>query len=133
VKREFVFNATRMKGRRRILRNKPTKFEDLMWNELRDRKLGFKFKRQYSLGNYVADFFCREKKLAVEIEGEVHRRASVQKYDVYRIRYMGALGVRVVRIQNEEIIKNLDQVLKKIRINLTSNPSPDSGEGNGKG
>ncbi|MEK7154866.1 MAG: endonuclease domain-containing protein [Patescibacteria group bacterium] len=118
MKRQFVFNATRMKERRKDLRRRQTNSEELLWNELRAHKLGYKFKRQYSLGNYVADFFCREKKLAIEVEGEIHKRASVQKYDTYRMRYLEALGVRVIRIKNEEIIERLDWVLKKIRINL---------------
>lgn len=133
VKREFVFNATRMKERRKWLRKKPTEFEEMLWKELKNKRLGFKFKRQYSLGNFVVDFFCKEQKVAVELEGEIHQRKDVKKYDDYRFKYFQALGVKTVRVKNEQVTESLGEVLDTIRLNLTPSPSPDSGEGNGRG
>ncbi len=113
-----MFNATRMKGRRKELRKKPTEFEEILWSELRNKKLGYKFKRQYSLGNFVADFFCKEMKLAVELEGGIHEKSDVKKYDDFRFKYILALGVRVMRVKNEDVSRNLDEVIELIKKNL---------------
>lgn len=129
MKREFVFNATRMKERRRDLRTKQTESEELLWNQLRAHKLGYKIKRQYSLGNYVADFFCKEKKLAIEIDGGIHNKSDVKKYDEYRQQYLEALGVTIIRFTNEDISKNMQKVIQNIKLSLALFPSPESGEG----
>lgn len=71
--------------------------------------------------------------MAIELEGEIHKNKEVQKYDKYRMQYFEALGVKVIRIENEEITGNLEEVLNKIQIELKSIPSTESGEGNKRG
>src|SRR3989344_3409207 len=73
-----VFNARKMINRRRSLRNKQTENEKILWQELRTKKLGVKFKRQYSLGNYVVDFYCPSSKLAIELMGSVHNTTEAR-------------------------------------------------------
>lgn len=107
-----------MKERRKDLRRKQTGSEERLWSELRAHKLGYKFKRQYSLGNYVVDFFCKEKKLAIEVDGEIHQKSEVRKYDIYRQQYLEALGIKVIRFNNGEILKDVVKVVNNIKLNL---------------
>ncbi len=68
-----AYNRTEEKTKRRMLRRSMPRPEAILWARLRDRQLGGqKFRRQYSVGNFVIDFFCPELKLAVEIDGESH-------------------------------------------------------------
>jgi very-short-patch-repair endonuclease len=67
------FNKSKYKQTRKDLRNNPTKTEKLIWDLLKGKKLeGCKFIRQYGVGRYVIDFYCVKKKLAIELDGEVH-------------------------------------------------------------
>ena len=75
----FHINKPQTKERRQELRNKSTKAEKLIWNLVRNNRLGCKFCRQYSFDNYVVDFYCPKKKLAIEIDGGIHEKS--QKYD----------------------------------------------------
>jgi very-short-patch-repair endonuclease len=116
--RRQIFSAGRMLARRRDLRQKSTNAEEMLWTQLRRNGLGYKFKRQFSIENYVLDFYCPEFKLAVEVDGEVHnaRRA----YDEYRTRTLKAYGVVEIRFSNVEVIKNLGKVVGYIKGYLTS-------------
>ena len=70
--REFIYNSSNLKPRRRQLRNRATETEVLLWNKLRRRQLGFKFVRQYSVSGYVIDFYAPQIRLAIELDGEYH-------------------------------------------------------------
>ena len=109
-----VFNARKMINRRRSLRNKQTENEKILWQELRTKKLGVKFKRQYSLGNYVVDFYCPSSKLAIELMGSVHNTTEARIYDSGRIKYFESLGVETLVFWNNEVEKNLKGVIAKI-------------------
>ena len=128
-----VFNARRMLERRKSLRRKQTETERILWQELRHSKLGAKFKRQYSLGNYVADFYCPEAKLAIELMGSVHSLDRAWVYDAGRVRYLESLGVKTLVFWNGEVEKNLAGVLARISQYLSPTPSPVTGEGKGRG
>jgi very-short-patch-repair endonuclease len=109
---EAVFNAKRMTGRRKQLRKNQTSAENILWTHLRDRKLGIKFKRQYSLSNYVIDFYSPEKLLAIEIDGRIHYFKKV--YDDYREKYLQGFGIKILRFTNDQVINNLPDVLEII-------------------
>ena len=97
------------------LRQTSTKAEDVLWQHLRNKKLdGLKFRRQHPLDNFIADFYCNEKKLVIELDGSVHDEKEIQQYDKARTNDLKELGVLVIRFRNEEIIKNIDKVLEKI-------------------
>ena len=81
-----IFSANRMLYRRRDLRKKNTSAEEIFWNIVRRKNLGLKFKRQLSIDNYVVDFYCPDKKLAIELDGEIHK--TRKEYDEYRSRYL---------------------------------------------
>jgi very-short-patch-repair endonuclease len=103
--------------RRRELRQNQTPSEKKLWWYLRGQKLGAKFKRQHSIGGYILDFYCPEKKLIIELDGEVHNSEEAREYDTVRDKYFIELGYKVLRFKNEEVEdKNkIEGVLEKIQ------------------
>jgi very-short-patch-repair endonuclease len=95
--------------RARLLRRSLTPAELALWTRLRSRQLGgFKFVRQEPIARYYADFVCRERRLIVELDGGQH---ADNPEDRHRDRALCALGYRVMRIWNNDVIENLDGVL----------------------
>ena len=92
---------------------------------VRDRRLGgFKFRRQHSIGPYVADFYCESARLAVELDGSVHDDPSRSAYDSQRQRSMLDAGVRTVRFSNREVLDQPDVVAAAILAEASEGPSP---------
>ena len=90
-----------------------------MWNRLKaGQLLGKKFRRQHSVGFYILDFYCPEKKLAVELDGSAHDNPEAQSYDLKRDRFLSDFGIRVLRFQGKEILSNLNGVIEEIEKNL---------------
>lgn len=109
------YNKTESKVRRRQLRKDMTHCEKLMWIYLRNRNLsGQKFRRQYSVDSYIIDFYCPSLKLAIEIDGEIHEQEDQKTYDIARQRHIEGYGIKFLRIKNEEIINDMDTVMKNI-------------------
>ncbi|MGA2823564.1 MAG: endonuclease domain-containing protein [Bacteroidales bacterium] len=103
----------------RSLRHDMTKAEKVLWNELKNRKMcGLKFRRQYPIHYYIADFYCHEKRLIIEVDGGIHRDKSVREHDENRSAELEGLGIRVIRVTNEQILKSLDEVIDKIKKSL---------------
>ena len=103
----------------RLNRKVQTKAEKILWCCLRNRKLkGFKFRRQHPLSHFIADFFCLESNLAIEIDGDYHNEREQREYDEGRTFELEELNVKVIRFTNEEVIGNTDFVLKKISSHL---------------
>lgn len=100
------------------MRNRATEEEKILWSCLKGGKLGHKFIRQYSIEGYVVDFYCPEKRLAIELDGEQH--AQNLEYDNYRTKYLKAFNIKVIRFWNCEIKSNLTSVLRKIKLALPS-------------
>ncbi len=99
----------------RKLRKNATPAERLLWEHLRNRKLGgLKFGRQHPFGRYVADFYCAELKLVLEIEGDVHEEAGQQEYDRTRFEELELRGLRILRFSNSEVLQATGKVLQKI-------------------
>ena len=105
----------------RALRRNNTRYESILWQKLRNKKLhGVKFNRQHAIkfiinGHkrfFVADFYCFEHKLVIEIDGEIHERQK--DHDELRTYIMNTIGIKVIRFKNEEIENNLGDVLTKI-------------------
>src|SRR3990167_9702644 len=93
-------------AKRQRLRALLTKFEYMMWQELRRRKLGFKFRRQFNIGKYIVDFYCHELRLIIEIDGDVHD--DQKEYDAYRDEWLEKQGCMVVRFTNEQVLNERD-------------------------
>ncbi len=107
-----IYNILKLKNRRLSLRKNQTPQEILLWSRLRREQLGFKFRRQHSIGGYIADFYCPIKKLVIEIDGLQH--LVNQEYDENRSKYLEGLSIKVIRFTNVEINTNLDGVVNKI-------------------
>lgn len=113
------YNRTSEKKNRRNLRRKNTNAEELLWNELRDRKfLGLKFRRQYSIDQFVLDFYCVEKRFAIELDGGVHEEVAVKNHDENRDGFVKSFDIKIIRIKNEMVINNMTKVLELLRNEL---------------
>ncbi len=99
-------------GRARSLRRALTPAELTLWAKLRNRQLGgFKFIRQEPIGFYYADFVCRDRRLIVEVDGGQHAERAT---DRQRDSDLTALGYRIVRFWNNDVIENIDRVLQSL-------------------
>jgi len=110
-----IFNKKELKPRRKELRNNSTQAEIILLQSLKKSQLkGRKFRRQQSIENYVVDFYCPEEKLVVELDGQVHFEDEEKKYDEERTRFMEALGISVIRTENQNVLYSIESVLKRI-------------------
>lgn len=100
---------------RRELRKAPTRFETLLWEQLRSSQLeGRKFRRQHSVGVYILDFYCPAERLCIEIDGNVHYNVDAIIHDKERDEALDQLMIRTVRFTNIEIELDIESVLTKI-------------------
>ena len=98
------------------LRNKMTPAEKLLWEQLKGKKIfGMKFRRQHPLYSFIADFYCHQKKLVIELDGSVHQGMEQVEYDIGRTEELNEFGIRVIRFKNEEIMSNLKNVIEEIK------------------
>jgi very-short-patch-repair endonuclease len=109
-----IYNILELKERRINLRESQTPQEVLLWSKIRLNQLGFKFRRQHSIGGYIVDFYCPTKKLVIEIDGSQHFEKENKEYDKIRTDYLDGLDIKVLRFDNAEINTNLDGVILKI-------------------
>jgi very-short-patch-repair endonuclease len=110
----------------RSLRKSLTPVEALLWKYLKDRHMiHIKFRRQYPVAGFVLDFYCPAKKLGIELDGSIH---NIRKeYDVARQDIIEDKGIKILRFRNEEVVDNMEGVLRKIKRSIS--PSLRSGEG----
>ncbi len=111
----------RLKRYARENRNRSTEAEEILWELLRAKQLGVPFKRQHIIGDYIADFVCLPAKLIVEIDGGYHQLPEQQMSDEQRTEWLQKRGYKVLRFINEEIIADTNNVLEKIKQNITWN------------
>ena len=97
-------------------RRHPTASERILWEAIRGRRLGVKFRRQVVLGFAIVDFFAPEPRLAVEVDGAAH--IGRQRQDRQRDAYLASYGVRVVRVKAWHVECELHAVLARIRTAL---------------
>jgi very-short-patch-repair endonuclease len=97
----------------RKLRNNMTESEKILWAKISKKQLnGLKFRRQFPIGRYIADFYNHERKLIIEIDGSIHNEQK--DYDKNRENNLEAHGYSIIRFTNDEVINNIDLVLEKI-------------------
>jgi len=110
-----VYNRTSEKKKRRALRGEMPRAEVLLWSKLRGRQLGeLKFRRQYSVGPYVVDFYCPEARLAIEVDGDSHFVDGAEDCDARRQTYIESFGIQFVRCTNGDVYDRMDGVLEEI-------------------
>ena len=98
------------------LRKNLTEAEKLLWAELRNRKImGLKFRRQHPLHYYIADFYCHEQRLVIEIDGEIHMQEKQKEHDENRTAELDRFGIRVIRFTNEQVINSMGEVIQTIK------------------
>ena len=108
------------------MRHNATDAERRLWSSLRDRRLGgFKFRRQVPIDGFIVDFYCLERKLAVELDGSQHGEEEAIAYDEKRTRILGRRAFRVMRFSNTDVLKDTDIVLREIFGALEQNPHPN--------
>jgi very-short-patch-repair endonuclease len=101
------------------LRAAQTKVESRLWQRLRNRQLeGAKFRRQHPISSYIADFFCFDARLVVELDGGQHGEERERQADDRRTEYLENHGYRVLRFWNEEVLDNIDGLLETIARHL---------------
>jgi very-short-patch-repair endonuclease len=106
----------------RDLRARETPVEDILWEELRDRRLdGMKFRRQHPIGPFVVDFCCAECRLVIELDGGIH--VEQREQDTEREAVLNLAGYRVIRFPNQSVQETLPEVLEAIRLAAREAPN----------
>ena len=116
-----------LKENAKVMRSFSTDAESALWQMLRGKNLGDKFRRQHIVGEYIVDFVCLTKKLIVEVDGKYHDTPEMQEADNFRTNYLNSLGFNVIRFTNEEVIGDTESVLNKIENALQIPPSGGGG------
>lgn len=100
------------------MRNNPTEAESVLWKFIRDKQLGYRFRRQLIIDDYIVDFVCLDKKLIIEVDGKYHSVGEQREFDVTRENKLRSEGYRVIRFTNEEVMLNIEQTVECIKNNL---------------
>lgn len=95
-----------------------TESEQLLWNELRNNKLGLRFKTQHPIKNFIADFYCHKAKLVLEVDGSIHQLEENKEYDIGRTFELEQLNIKVVRFTNQEVKADIKKVIENIKAEL---------------
>jgi leucyl-tRNA synthetase len=130
VAQDFIFTTDAktwksLKENARENRKNPTEAEEKLWQEVRNEKLGYKFRRQHAISRFIVDFVCIEKKLVVEVDGPIHEQQKQE--DKEREEIIKGEGFSVIRFSNEEVLHHTHQVLEKIKQTLATLPSGKDG------
>jgi len=105
----------------RELRRKQTPAEEIMWELLRGRRfLGLKFRRQHQIGDYIADFYCHECRIAIELDSGIHQQKK--RKDRKRDAWLHSKGYTVLRFKNEQVLNVPESVLVRIAAEITPSP-----------
>ncbi|MEO6728392.1 MAG: endonuclease domain-containing protein [Candidatus Dojkabacteria bacterium] len=111
----YIYNKNILKQKRKYLRNNATEAEVILWSKLKNKQLAScKFIRQYSIDNYILDFYCPLKKLGIELDGSQHSEVDAQAYDNLRTIHLESYGIKILRFWNSDIKNNLNKVLTTI-------------------
>jgi very-short-patch-repair endonuclease len=94
-------------------RKEPTEGEQVLWQLIRGRKLGVKFRRQHPIEDFVLDFYCAEIRLAIEVDGTAHD--GREGYDRWRDDVLAGWGIEVVRVREWDVTEQAGRVLERIR------------------
>ncbi len=102
--------------RAKVLRKRMTNAEQKIWEVLKEKQiLGLKFRAQHPMYLFIADFYCHQLKLVIEIDGDIHKHPDQKEYDINREAELKCWGVKVVRFTNQQIESDLDKVVTEIK------------------
>jgi len=108
--------------RAKELRKNMTVAEKQLWNRLNSKQLGVRFKRQHPIDIFIADFYCHQYKLVVEVDGEYHNEQI--EYDEGRTAELERFGITVIRFTNDDVMEDIDRVVEEIKKCLTRLQTP---------
>jgi very-short-patch-repair endonuclease len=110
---------------KRKLRLEMTPAEKKLWLQLRAKQLsGFKFRRQHGIGPYIVDFYCPQKNLVIEVDGDIHAQKEQIARDKEKESYLKELGLQIIRYQNDDVLTNLKGVMEDLfkQVNIPTLP-----------
>jgi very-short-patch-repair endonuclease len=105
-----------LKENQEYLKSNMTTAEKILWQRIRNKKLGYKFRRQHIIDTFIVDFVCLKTNLIIEVDGKIH--IYQKDYDSNRTDVLEDLGYRVIRFTNAEVLNNLNEVVSKIKSTL---------------
>jgi len=108
-----LLNYKYLKEIREVLRENYTEAEKLMWEYLRNKKTGYRIRRQHVIDNFITDFVCLSRKVVIEIDGKIHLQQK--EYDELRTNTLNEKGYKVIRFTNEEVLSNPGYVALQIK------------------
>ena len=100
------------------LRKNMTESETKLWEYLKTKPLGYKFRRQHPIAGYVLDFYCHKLKLSIEIDGGYHLKKEQREIDRERTEYLKSVGITEYRFSNEEILNHFEESIEFINSKL---------------
>jgi very-short-patch-repair endonuclease len=98
--------------------------EILLWNELKGKRLGFRFSRQIPIDNFIVDFYCKDLMLVIEVDGESHYHDDQPAKDKVRQDRLESLGIRFLRFDDSDVKNNISWVVKEIMLWIEVNTHP---------
>ncbi len=113
---------THLRDFARTLRHNTTNAEDALWRVLRGQQTGVKFRRQHPINPYVLDFYCVERRLAIELDGGQHAQTSTMAHDDARTVFLKQQGVAVLRFWNNDVLGNMEGVWSEVMRALDQTP-----------
>jgi type I site-specific restriction-modification system R (restriction) subunit/very-short-patch-repair endonuclease len=114
-RRKIIPYNPKLTERAKELRQNMTLGEVALWNEIKQRKLGFDFDRQRPIDNFIVDFYCKDLMLAIEIDGDSHSSDEAKRYDANRQDILESLGVRFMRFDDMLVRNQVEKVVAEIR------------------
>jgi imidazole glycerol-phosphate synthase subunit HisF len=108
------------------LRGIQTDAEMVLWGCLKQHFSSLRFRRQHPISIYIADFYCHKLKLVIEVDGLIHEQPAVKETDFDRQKYLERLGLKVLRFTNNEVMTNIEKVIKTNEAFVTSNKNNSS-------
>jgi imidazole glycerol-phosphate synthase subunit HisF len=103
------------------LRKQQTFAEKFLWQYLKTKPLGFKFRRQHAYGSYILDFYCHRLKLVIEVDGSIHNEEEIKRNDEIRQKDLENDKLCVIRFTNDELRLHKDKVITRIEKHLLEN------------
>ena len=103
-----------------LLRGRMTEAEKILWERLKKNDWQLNFRRQHPISIYIADFYCHQIKLVIELDGGYHENTEVKLNDEFRENDIKGLGINILRFKNEEVLNGVEKVLQIIKYTITS-------------
>jgi very-short-patch-repair endonuclease len=114
---DFYYGAlAETKARAAELRKNMTVAEKVLWHQLRNRKVNdLKFRRQHPVDIFILDFYCHERKLAIEVDGQIHKKELQREWDENRTFILNEFGIQILRFRNDDVINQTERVINSIK------------------